>query len=59
MIGKILCFFLGHRIDRLDAFKDTAMIQAIDPIQKKIMKVDYCLRCNGVHVRIEEYVEEG
>ena len=55
MIGKILCLLFGHKIDRLEYFKDRPMIRAIDPKEKKVMLVDACLRCGTVHARLEEF----
>ena len=55
IIGKITCFFLGHKIDRLECFKDRPIFQAIDPNEKKVLLIDVCLRCGTVHARIEEY----
>lgn len=54
MLGKIICFFFGHRIDRLPAFKDRPIFQVIDPNIKKKMVVDACLRCGTVTNNVEK-----
>jgi hypothetical protein len=58
MLGKIICFFFGHKTYRLKAFNNSPMIQAIDPKEGKVLKADACLRCGVVHVRVEEYQDD-
>lgn len=55
MFKKLICFFLGHKIDRLKAFKDKPLIRAIDPNENEVLLIDVCLRCGVVHGRKEKY----